>query len=184
MFLHNICSLSTELSSLVFRTIWYSQEEWLPHRLLLETVSIVLIIHCQEFLVIRSVKHCNPRAVPAVSLTLFLWACAEEECKFPNCFSCSFCLFWFGFWIFETGSHYVTQTDLELTHYVTQPSLQLTILLPQPLSNEIAEVNYHAQPYGMQSSCPFPLPIEQNYPTQQCWCTSEPGSQDDTYMFR
>lgn len=71
LFLQNKCMFCFHRpSSLVCRTIWYfHQEEWLQHQQWLETVSIVLIIHCQAFLVIRSVKHCYPRAVPTGALT-------------------------------------------------------------------------------------------------------------------
>lgn len=79
MFLQNKCMFYFHRpSSLVCRTIWYfHQEEWLLHQQLLETVSIVLIIHCQEFLVIRSVKHCYPRAVPTGALTQISGFCRE-----------------------------------------------------------------------------------------------------------
>lgn len=42
---------SKEPSSLVCRTVWFfGEEEWLLHQQLLETVPIVLIIHCREIL--------------------------------------------------------------------------------------------------------------------------------------
>lgn len=117
----NVYSVSTECL-LVCRIIWYfHQEELLLHGYLLQTVSIVLIIHCQECLVIRSVKHCYPRAVPTGSLTLS----PELQCRG-----------WFSWYCLNTGIQ-VSQTDSALTMPSSWPFLPS--LRPSNLTDWIAQ---------------------------------------------